>query len=64
MSLVSLSEGISFAALLQNDILGGLCDSEIFLLTSYMNESLDTVVDKFHKFGNNVTVIMLGEIRD
>ena len=64
MSLVNLSEGISFAALLQNDILGGLCDSEVYLLTSYMNESLDAVVDKFHKFGNNVSVIMLGEIRD
>lgn len=64
MSLVSHSEGISFAALLQNDILGGLCDSEVFLLTSYMNDALDAVVDNFHKFGNNVSVIMLGELRD
>ena len=64
MSLVSHSEGISFAALLQNDILGGLCDSEVFLLTSYMNEALDGVVDNFHKFGNNVSVIMLGDLKD
>ena len=64
MSLVSHSEGVSFAALLQNDILGGLCDSEVFLLTSYMNEALDTVVDNFHRFGNNVSVIMLGELKD
>lgn len=64
MSLVSPSEGISFAALLQNDILGGLCDSEVFLLTTYMNEALDGVVDNFHKFGNNVSVIMLGDLKD
>ena len=64
MSLVSLSKGISFAALLQNDVLGGLCDSEIFLLTTYMNETLDAVVDNFHRFGNNVTVIMLGDLKD
>lgn len=64
MSLVSMSEGISFAALLQNDILGGLFDSEVFLLTNYMNEALDSVVDNFHRFGNNVSVIMLGDLRD
>jgi hypothetical protein len=64
MSLVSMSEGISFAALLQNDILGGLFDSEVFLLTNYMNEALDGVVDNFHRFGNNVSVIMLGDLKD
>ncbi len=64
MSLISMGEGISFAALLQGDILGGLTDSEIFILTNYMNESLDAVVDNFHKFGNNVSVIMLGELKD
>ncbi len=64
MATVQLAEGISFNALLQNDLLGGLCDSEIFLLTTYMNPSLDAVVDSFHRFGNNVTVIMLGDIKD
>ncbi len=64
MATIQLSEGISFGALLQNDLLGGLCDSEIFLLTTYMNPSLDAVVDDLHRFGNNVTVIMLGDIKD
>ena len=64
MSMVSMSEGISFAALLQNDILGGLFDSEVFLLTNYRNDSLDAVVDNFHRFGNNVSVIMLGDLKD
>ena len=64
MSLVNMAQGISFAALLQNDVLGGLTDSEVFILTNYMNESLDAVVDNFHKFGNNVTVIMLGDLKD
>ena len=64
MSLINMSEGISFAALLQNDVLGGLVDSEIFLLTNYMNEQIDAVVDNFHKFGNNVSVIMLGDLKD
>lgn len=64
MAKMRMSEGISFAALLQSDILGGLCDSEVFLLTTYMNDTLDTVVDNFHRFGNNVTVIMLGDLKD
>ena len=64
MAKMRIAEGISFAALLQNDVLGGLCDSEIFLLTTYMNDTLDSVVDNFHKFGNNVTVIMLGDLKD
>ena len=64
MSLINMGDGISFAALLQNDVLGGLVDSEVFILTNYMNEALDAVVDNFHKFGNNVSVIMLGDIKD
>ncbi len=63
MALMNMNEGCSFASLLQNDLLGGLCDSEIFLLTIYMNENIDTIVDYFHRFGNNVTVVMLGDIR-
>ncbi len=62
MAQMHMREGCSFASLLQNDVLGGLCDSEIFLLTTYMNETLDSVVDNFHRFGNNVTVIMLGDL--
>ncbi len=64
MAQMRMSEGVSFASLLQNDVLGGLCDSEVFLLTTYMNETLDGVVDNFHRFGNNVTVIMLGDLKD
>ena len=64
MSLINMGDGISFAALLQNDVLGGLVDSEVFILTNYMNEALDAVVENFHKFGNNVSVIMLGDIKD
>ncbi len=64
MAQMRMSEGSSFASLLQNDVLGGLCDSEIFLLTTYMNETIDTVVNNFHRFGNNVTVIMLGDLKD
>ncbi len=64
MAQMRMSEGCSFASLLQNDVLGGLCDSEIFLLTTYMKDNLDTVVDNFHRFGNNVTVIMLGDLKD
>ena len=64
MSKVRLAEGVSFTALLGNDALGGLCDSEVFILTTYINESIDRVVDTFHKFGNNVSVIMLGELQD
>ena len=64
MSKVRLAEGVSFAALLGNDALGGLCDSEVFILTTYINEQIDRTVDTFHKFGNNVSVIMLGDLQD
>lgn len=64
MSKVRLAEGISFAALMGNDALGGLCDSEVFILTTYINEGIDKTVDTLHKFGNSVSVIMLGELKD
>lgn len=64
MSKVRLAEGVSFAALLGTDALGGLCDSEVFILTTYINEQIDRTVDTFHKFGNNVSVIMLGDLQD
>ena len=64
MSKVRLAEGVSFTALLGSDALGGLCDSEVFILTTYINEQIDRTVDTFHKFGNNVSVIMLGELQD
>jgi len=64
MSKVRLAEGVSFTALLGSDALGGLCDSEVFILTTYINEQIDRTVDTFHKFGNNVSVIMLGDIQD
>ena len=52
------------AALLGNDATGGLCDSEVFILTTYINEMMDRTIDTFHRFGNNVSVIMLGELQD
>ena len=64
MSKVRLAEGVSFTALLGSDALGGLCDSEVFILTTYVNEQIDRTVDTFHKFGNNVSVIMLGDLQD
>ncbi len=64
MSKMYMSEGCSFTSLLQNDATGGLCSSEIFLLTTYINEGLDTVINNFQRFENNVTVIMLGDIKE
>lgn len=64
MAMVRPAEGISFAALIGNDALGGLCGCEVFILTSYMNERIDQTVDMLNKFGNSVSVIMLGELSD
>ncbi len=64
MAKVRPAEGISFSALIGNDALGGLCNSEVFILTTYMNERIDQTVDTLNKFGNSVSVIMLGELRD
>lgn len=64
MAKVRAAEGISFVALVGNDALGGLCDSEVFILTTYINERIDQTVDTLHKFGNNVSIVMLGELQD
>lgn len=64
MAKVRPAEGISFTALIGNDAVGGLCDSEVFILTTYINDRIDQTVDMLNKFGNNVSIIMLGELRD
>ena len=63
MSLVRLVEGgSSFASLIKNDIVRGMCDSEVLIISTYCNETVDAAANQLRRFGNNVTVVLLGEV--
>ena len=63
MSLVTLVEGgSSFTSIIKNDIIRGLCDSEVLIISTYCNETIDGAANQLRRFGNNVTVVLLGEV--
>ena len=63
MSLVTLVEGgSSFSSLIKNDIIRGICDSEILIISTYCNETIDSAANQLRRYGNNVSIILLGEI--
>lgn len=59
MAKVRHRVGISFASLLQRDILDSISDNEIYILTPFVNEELDEQIAQFRRFGNNCTVYRL-----
>ena len=63
MSLVMLVEGgSSFSSIIKNDIIRGMCDSEVLIISTYCNETIDAAANQLRRYGNNVTIILLGEI--
>lgn len=59
MAKVRHKVGVSFYSMLESDIRDGLNDTEIYIITPYVNETLDEQIAKFHRFGNTVTVLQL-----
>ncbi|MDD4774225.1 MAG: DUF58 domain-containing protein [Eubacteriales bacterium] len=59
MAKVRHKVGVSFFSLLESDIKSGLNETEIFIITPYISETLDEQIAEFHRFGNNVTVLRL-----
>lgn len=59
MAKVRHKVGVSFFNLLDHDIKGGLNDTEIYIITPYVDETLDEQIANFHRFGNNVNVLRL-----
>ena len=63
MSLITLVEGgSSFTSIIKNDIIRGMCDSEVLIISTYCNETIDAAANQLRRYGNNVTIILLGEI--
>lgn len=63
MSLVTLVEGgASFQSIVKSDIVRGISDSEILIISTYCNETIEAAANQLRRYGNNVTIILLGEI--
>ncbi len=63
MALVTLREGgSSFTSIIKNDIIRGMCDSEVLIISTYCNETIDSAANQLRRYGNNVTIILLGEL--
>lgn len=63
MSLITLVEGgSSFTSIIKNDIIRGMCDSEVLIISTYCNETIDAAANQLRRYGNNVTIILLGEL--
>jgi uncharacterized protein (DUF58 family) len=59
MAKVRHKVGVSFFSMLDHDIKGGLNDTEIYIITPYVNDMLDEQIANFHRFSNNVNVLQL-----
>ena len=65
MSLITLIEGgSSFMSIIKNDIIRGLSDSEVLIISTYCNETIDNAANQLRRYGNNVTIILLGDINN
>lgn len=59
MAKVRHKVGISFYSMLDYDVKGGMNDTEVYIITPYVNEMLDEQVGKMRRFGNNVNILRL-----
>lgn len=59
MAKVRHKVGVSFYSMLESDIKSGLNDTEIYIITPYVSETLDEQIAQFHRFGNTVVVLIL-----
>lgn len=59
MAKVRAKEGISFTHLIDNDMHSGMTDTEIFVLTSFMDDKLAEQFANLEMFGNYVNMVKL-----
>ena len=64
MAMMRAMDGVSFASILSEDILHGVYNSEIFIITTFLDESISMQLSLFERFGNTVTIITLGEDKE
>lgn len=61
MAKVRSSVGVSFLSMLDDDVKKCMHDTEIYILTPYENNMIDTYIRNFQLLGNTVTLIKLSE---
>ncbi len=59
MSKIRAIDGASFASILAADIAVGITNSEVFIITSYVDESISEQVSLLEHMGNTVRIISL-----
>ncbi len=59
MSKIRAIDGASFASILAADIADGITNSEVFIITSYVDESISEQVSLLEQMGNTVQIISL-----
>lgn len=59
MAKVRHKVGISFYNILDHDIKSGLNDTEIYIITPYVNDTMDEQIAYLKRFGNNITLLRL-----
>jgi uncharacterized protein (DUF58 family) len=61
MSKVRTIDGASFAGILASDIAKGVTNSEVFIVTSYVDESIAEQISVLEHLGNTVRIISLNK---
>ena len=58
MAKIRAKDGASFTSVLAENITGGVRNSEIFVITSYVDEGIEEQIAFLERLGNTVHVIM------
>lgn len=59
MALTRAMDGVSFASLLSADIMQGISDSDVFIITAYVDDAIGAQIAMLEYLGNTVKVITL-----
>ncbi len=59
MALTRAMDGVSFASILSADIMRGVTQSEVFLITAYVDEVIGEQIAKLEAMGNHVKIYLL-----
>ena len=58
MARMRAKDGASFTSLLAENVANGIGNSEIFIITSYLDQGMEEQIDLLERLGNTVHVIM------
>jgi hypothetical protein len=59
MALTRAIDGVSFSSLLSADIRNGITNSDVFIITAYVDEAIGEQIALLERLGNTVKIITL-----